>query len=58
MGTKQEARDPLPESFASLEEAAEFWDRHDVTDYEDLTTEAHFDVDLQRRGASPEGDVT
>jgi hypothetical protein len=49
MARKPAARDPLPESFESLQEAAEFWDRHDVTDYDDLTTEVHFDVDLQRR---------
>ena len=28
-------RDPLPEHFASLEEAAEFWDTHDSGDYEE-----------------------
>ena len=49
MARKPVARDPLPENFESLEEAAEFWDRHDVTDYDDLMTEVHFDVDLQRR---------
>lgn len=42
-------RDPLPEEFESLQEAAEFWDQHDVADYGDLTIEAHFDVDLRRR---------
>ncbi|MFB0534619.1 MAG: CopG family antitoxin [Anaerolineae bacterium] len=25
--------DPIPEEFASYEEAAEFWDTHDTTDY-------------------------
>lgn len=42
-------RDPIPEHFASIEEAAEFWDRHDVSDYEDLTRDADFEVDIQRR---------
>lgn len=28
-------RDPLPEEFRSYEEAAEFWDTHDTTDYAD-----------------------
>ena len=27
--------DPIPEEFASYEEAAEFWDTHDTTDYPD-----------------------
>ena len=27
--------DPLPEEFSSYEEAAEFWDLHDTTDYPD-----------------------
>jgi hypothetical protein len=25
--------DPIPEEFATYEEAAEFWDTHDTTDY-------------------------
>jgi hypothetical protein len=27
--------DPIPEQFASYEQAAEFWDKHDTTDYPD-----------------------
>lgn len=27
--------DPLPDEFSSCEEAAEFWDEHDTTDYPD-----------------------
>jgi hypothetical protein len=42
-------RDPIPKHFQSVEEAAEFWDSHDLTDYWDVTSEAHFDVDIQRR---------
>ena len=42
-------RDPIPESFESIQQAADFWDEHDVADYEDLTREAHFEVDLKRR---------
>ena len=33
MSDKQKQIDPLPEEFASYEEAAEFWDTHDTTDY-------------------------
>ena len=42
-------RDPIPESFASIEEAAEFWDSHSTADYDDLMRDVHFDVDIQRR---------
>ena len=42
-------RDPIPRHFKSLQEAADFWDRHDLTDYRDQTREAHFEVDIQRR---------
>jgi len=41
--------DPIPKHFKTIEEAAEFWDTHDLADYWDLTREAHFDVDIQRR---------
>jgi len=42
-------RDPIPKHFKSIEEAAEFWDSHDLSDYWDLTREVHFEVDIQRR---------
>jgi hypothetical protein len=42
-------REPIPQHFKSVSEAAEFWDTHDLADYWDLTREAKFDVDLQRR---------
>jgi hypothetical protein len=45
----QDKRDPLPEGFESIEAAAEFWDNHDLSDYWDETSEALFDVDLERR---------
>lgn len=32
MGKKKHV-DPIPEEFSSYEEAAEFWDTHDTTDY-------------------------
>ena len=32
---KQKRVEPIPEEFASYEEAAEFWDTHDTTDYPD-----------------------
>ncbi len=39
--------DPLPDHFNSLEEAGEFWDTHDTTDYEEYMIPVHFDVDLK-----------
>ena len=32
---KRKPIDPIPEEFASYEEAAKFWDTHDTTDYPD-----------------------
>ncbi len=32
---KKKKIDPIPETFGSYEEAAEFWDTHDTTDYLD-----------------------
>ena len=42
-------RDPLPEHFSSLEEAAEFWDTHDSTDYEEYMTDVKCDYDIKKR---------
>jgi hypothetical protein len=42
-------RDPIPKNFKSVEEAADFWDTHDLADYLDSTRETNFEVDLQRR---------
>ena len=42
-------REPIPKHFKSVEEAGEFWDSHDLADYWDSTSEAHFDVDIQQR---------
>ncbi|MGH9847533.1 MAG: CopG family antitoxin [Blastocatellia bacterium] len=42
-------RDPLPEHFASLEEAAEFWDTHDSADYEEFMRDVECKVDLKSR---------
>ncbi len=39
----------MPKHFKSIDEAAEFWDSHDLADYWDLTREVHFEVDIQRR---------
>jgi hypothetical protein len=49
MERSSKKRDPIPKHFKSIEEAAEFWDSHDLADYWDVTSEAHFDVDIRRR---------
>ena len=49
MANVKRKRDPMPKHFESVEEAADFWDTHDLSDYWDLTQEAHFEVDIQRR---------
>jgi hypothetical protein len=41
--------DPLPKEFKSYEEAAEFWDTHSITDYEEFPEHVEVDVDIQRR---------
>lgn len=48
MGKSRKKIDPLPEHFSSLEEAGEFWDTHDTTDYEEYMLPVHFDVDRKR----------
>ena len=41
--------DPLPNEFRSEEEAAEFWDTHSITDYEEFLEPVDLEVDLKRR---------
>jgi predicted DNA binding CopG/RHH family protein len=38
----------LPESFDSIESAAEFWESHDSADYEGLMQEVAFETDIKR----------
>jgi len=41
--------DPLPDEFKSEDEAAEFWDTHSITDYEEFLEPVDLEVDLTRR---------
>ena len=41
--------DPLPEEFKSYQEAADFWDTHSITDYEEFLEPVDLSVDIQRR---------
>ncbi|MDZ7336867.1 MAG: BrnA antitoxin family protein [candidate division KSB1 bacterium] len=47
MPKNKHKRDPLPEEFETIEEAAEFWDNHSLADYEDFQKEVDFEVDLK-----------
>lgn len=49
MSDKQKQIDPLPEEFASYEEAAEFWDTHDTTDYLESFETVAVEPELMRR---------
>ncbi len=49
MPVRKAEREPIPDHFANLDEAAEFWDNHDLADYEDATLEVRFEVDLKKR---------
>ena len=49
MREKPRPIDPLPDEFASEDEAAEFWDTHTMADYEESLELADLDVDVKRR---------
>lgn len=48
--SKQE-REPIPE-FDTLEDIADFWDNHSTADYDDVTHEVHFAVNLSPQDVS------
>ena len=41
--------DQIPEEFDSYEEAAEFWDTHDTTDYPDEFVTVNLETELRER---------
>jgi CopG antitoxin of type II toxin-antitoxin system len=49
MNDKQKQIDPVPEEFSSYEDAAEFWDTHDTTDYPDVFEAVAAESELKRR---------
>ena len=51
--------DPVPEEFGTYEEAAEFWDTHDTTDYPDCFQTVRMTSDFKGRcfEIGIEGDV-
>lgn len=48
MPSEDKRIDPLPDEFKSIEEAAEFWDTHSITDYEEFLKPVDADVDILR----------
>jgi len=42
-------RDPLPDTFSSLEELVGFWDSHDTEDYPEAWREVEFQVTTRER---------
>lgn len=49
MSSRKRRVDPVPETFATYEEAAEFWDTHDTADYVELLEPVEVDAELQTR---------
>lgn len=57
--SREERVDPLPDQFASLEEAADFWGGHDTADYPEAfeAEGVRVEADLQRRHFEVEVDA-
>jgi hypothetical protein len=49
MRSRDRHPEPLPEEFNTPEEAAQFWERHSITDYEESLEPVALEVDIQRR---------
>jgi hypothetical protein len=49
MAENKITKDPLPETFDTFEEMAEFWDTHDITDYEEYLTPVEATISTQPR---------
>ncbi len=49
MESKRKKVEPIPEEFTSYEEAAEFWDTHDTTDYPDIFQTVDTQTELRKR---------
>lgn len=49
MSERDRQVDPLPDEFATFEEAAAFWDTHDLSDYWEASTPVELEVTAPRR---------
>jgi hypothetical protein len=47
--SKKKQIDPIPDEFESYEEAAEFWDTHDTTDYPDAFRTVKVEAEFRSR---------
>ncbi len=57
MTDKKKDIEPIPEDFGSYEEAAEFWDKHDTTDYPDAFETVEVETDFRGRHYEVEVDA-
>lgn len=48
MNDSKKIIDPIPEEFGSYEEAAEFWDTHDTTDYPNVGLQKGTEVRISK----------
>ena len=46
---KNDQIDPIPDAFKSEDEAAEFWDSHSITDYEEFLEPVELEINLKRQ---------
>jgi len=58
MQNKKKLIDPIPEEFASYDEAAAFWDTHDTTDYPEAFKTVEVKTELRRRHYEVEVEAT
>ncbi len=49
MQNKKKVIDPIPETFATEEEAGEFWDNHSLADYEELLEPSDVTIEISKR---------
>jgi hypothetical protein len=49
MGNKNKTKDPLPDSFATEEEAGAFWDNHSTMDYIEYFEPSDDKIDIRNR---------
>jgi hypothetical protein len=47
MAKNKHLPEPVPEAFATIEEAAAFWEAHSLADYEEIQQEVSFEVELR-----------
>ncbi len=49
MNDTEKQLDPIPDEFNSYEQAAEFWDAHDTTDYPEAFETVAVETEFRRR---------